>query len=214
MLSDDLDKFFEGLIKQAKSVIVSKDPDEPFIIVEVEGGLVYVTFDEKESVRALNISIGRMASLEYFLQDRLGRFVGRKAILTVGCIGNSGGPYTHKWDVNRRGRRLMYGYSREHYLMLIAKISWCLDSYGLVSIVLRSFTGRVDPSTNLEIKELRGYVLRLSDGGIDVENVAIDDLIDAETTDPQTGRKLPHEPAVEYCSEDQCIPSSHLMSSD
>ena len=106
----------------------------------------------------------------------------------------------------------MYGYSREHYIMLIAKISWCLDSNGLVSIVLRSFTGRVDPNTNLEVKELRGYVLRLSKSGIDVENVSIDDLIEAETTDPRAGGRLPHEPAVEYRSGDRCVPSSHLTS--
>lgn len=87
----------------------------------------------------------------------------------------------------------------------------CLEKHGLLSAVLRTFTDRVDPETGLPIKKLRGFlVLYNQSGGIDVKEVSIDDLVDAFTTDPVTGEKIPHEPAVEYCYRKTCVSPKEL----
>lgn len=166
-----------------------------------------------------------MAVAEAFLQEGIGRRVWRSAMLTIGCRdAREQASYQHVWDVERRGGRLFYGYSKSHYLMLISRIYWCLDTWGRLSMILWSFTERVGRASGLPVKQLRVYVLHAdpspglvcrsefcessSEGGFRVEAVDIETLKWASNTDPETGKPLEPEEAVEYCYEDLCEPPS------
>lgn len=208
-MDEDLNDLVEELLKNAERVYISKDPEEPFILIDRGSeGLAFIAPRGGDSSSVVEIPLDRVASLDEILQDSIGGYVDRDAILTIGC-GSQEEFYAHSWDVRRRGRRLYYGYNKFHYLLLIARIYWCLSNWGQLSLILRSFTGRVDRRTGLPIKQIRGFMLFYRDG-LRLEKVSLEDLIEAETTDPETGEKLPPEPAVEYCYEYSCISSENL----
>jgi hypothetical protein len=76
--------------------------------------------------------------------------------------------------------------------------------------VLRSFTRRYDRRTGLPVKQVRGFLLKRSGGGLKLERVPLEELIWANTTDPETGERLPPEPSVEYCYEQECVSSDEI----
>ena len=206
----DLDEMLEELVKGSSRVLLSEDPEEPFILVDRGSeGLAFIAPSPGEQLRVINVSLSMIASLELLLQDSLGGYVSRDAILTVGC-GDDEYFYAHSWDVRRRGGRLYYGYEKAHYLLLIARIYWCLENWDYTSLILRSFTGRRDRRTGLPMKQIRGFLLRRRGKELRLEKIPLDDLIWANTTDPETGERIPPEPSVEYCYEKECIPSDDL----
>lgn len=202
------------LLHDARNVWVSEDEEDPFIIVEKRsGGLLFIVpaVDvDSESIDTLYLSPELLEELERLLQEYMDGYILSKAIIIVAC-GEPGNPYVHAWDVTRKGSRLFYGYGKGHYLYLISRLGYCLLKYGRVDLLLRSFTARIDEETGLPVKQLRGFALTYyEDQGLVIEEVSIDELVEACTRDPYTGERLPHEPAVEYCCRDECIPSKTL----
>jgi hypothetical protein len=208
-LEKDLNDLLNELIR-GSSVIVSSDPEEPFVIIDRGSeGLAFLAPGPEESFSVISITLSMIASLETVLQESFRGYVGRNAILTIAC-GDPDHFYAHLWDVKRRGRRLYYGYEKAHYLLLVSRIYWCIENWGYVSMILRSFTRRYDRRTGLPVKQLRGFILERSEGGLKLEKVQLEDLIQAHTTDPKTGERLPPEPSIEYCYEQDCISSDEI----
>lgn len=206
----DIDDILRELVRSSDKVFVSSDPEEPFILVDRgSDGLAFVAPGPGESFRVTSITLGMVASLETVLQESLGGYVDRDAILTIGC-GDLDSFYAHSWDIRRRGRKLYYGYEKTHYLLLVSRIYWCIESWGHASLVLRSFTRRYDRRTGLPVKQVRGFLLKRSGGGLKLERVPLEELIWANTTDPETGERLPPEPSVEYCYEQECVSSDEI----
>lgn len=206
-MDDDIESYIDNIVGEAKAVYIEKDS---FIIVDrgVKGFVMFYPSHDPEQTEVVEVPFDIVARVEIILQEDLGKYVDRNGILTILC-----GQYFQSWDVSRKkkGKRIYYGYSKSHYIFLIGRIVQCLEEHGLLSAVLRTFTGRVDPETGLPIKKLRGFlVLYNQSGGIDVKEVSIDDLVDAFTTDPVTGEKIPHEPAVEYCYRETCVSPKEL----
>jgi len=207
---EELKDMLEELVKDAKAVYISDDPENPFILVDRgPRGLSFLAPGSEGRFRVVNIDLSLIASIDNILQDTIGRYVSGEAIVTIGC-GEPDMFYTHRWDVKRRGRRLFYGYSKQHYLLLVARISWCIENWGFATLILRSFTRRIDRKTGLPIKQIRGFYLVRGQRGLELERVSLEDLIEAETTDFITGEKLPPEPSVEYCYENTCIASDNI----
>lgn len=211
MLSDDIDeRIVEELLRGARSVFISEDPEDPFVLIDRGSeGLVFIAPNPEGVFKVMRLELSLVASLETILQDSMLGYVRRDAILTVGC-GSTDSFYVHPWDVRRRGGRLHYGYSLSHYLLLVARIYWCLENWGQASLILRSFTNRRDKRTGLPIKQIRGFLLVRHGKEFKLEKVPLDDLIWANTTDPNTGERLPPEPSVEYCYEDTCMSSDEV----
>lgn len=192
------------LVKRSRRIFTSKDPEEPFMIFDLkEGGYVFVDFSE-EPVSPVSIDLSRVVEAESFLQERLGRYVYKNAILTMTCARGDGSMYTHRWDARAERNRVFYGYHISHYLLLIARIYWCLERCGLVSMILRSFLDRIDDKYKVPFKEVRGYTLFREGKGFRVNPVSIKDLYEAMNTDPITGKPIEPEPALIYCMEDTC----------
>ncbi len=209
-MDKDLDDMLEELIRGSSRVFVSEDPEDPFILIDRGSeGLVFIAPSLEEQFNIINIGLNMIASLEMVLQEALGEYVSRDAILTLGC-GDSEYFYTHPWDIRRKGGRLYYGYEKAHYLLLISRIYWCLENWGYVSLILRSFTEKRDRRTGLPIKQIRGFLLRRYQKELRLERIPLDELIQANTIDPETGERIPPEPLVEYCYEHECVSSDDL----
>jgi len=105
-----------------------------------------------------------------------------------------------KWDMTRIGpSEVVYGANPylwpEFY-------RWFVESARLsnvLSIILRSFRREIDDLTGLPVKELRGYVVNMSEGKIMYRQLTARELFEAHTTDPATGERIEPEPAVIYC---------------
>ena len=98
-------------------------------------------------------------------------------------------------DLKRKAlsNRIKYGYVSGSRLLLYAN----LLQGGVV--ILRSFTQEFDESSQLPVKEIRGYLVTVADNDIMYNRLLPDDLFWSSNTDPASGERLPLEPAVRYC---------------
>ncbi|MEM0366503.1 MAG: hypothetical protein QXJ65_02225 [Acidilobaceae archaeon] len=212
-MSKELDRIIDELVRDAESIMLSDNPSEEFIIIEKKrGNYIFIAPASGDNVSIVEINSRRLIKAETTLQETIGEYVESNGILTLAC-----GPrdkhddfYAHSWDVNRRGLRVFYGYSKAHYILLIARIYWCLDLWDHVSMILWSFTDRVDSKSGLPIKQLRGFILSRDNRLFNLHKVSIEELIEAHNTDYKTGKWLEPEPAVEYCYDYNCVPSESL----
>ena len=67
------------------------------------------------------------------------------------------------------------------------------------SLILRSFTSEIDEFTQLNIKELRGYILTGNGKDLEFEKLTPREMFACHNTDAETGEPLPLEQAVRYC---------------
>jgi hypothetical protein len=67
------------------------------------------------------------------------------------------------------------------------------------SLILRSFTSEIDEFTQLPIKELRGYILKVTVMSLEFEKLSPNAMFACHNTDAETGEPLPLEQSVRYC---------------
>ena len=136
-------------------------------------------------------------SYNRFLDELAGNII-KKAIITVT-------PPTEEWDVRKdRKGKLRFDTDTEQNIYFPLFFYSAIKKAGVLSVILRSFTNLHDSDSKLPIKELRGYVLSLEEGEIDVIPLSAEELFESYGKDASTGKKLPLQPAVIYCglSED------------
>ncbi|MDB9313660.1 hypothetical protein PN462_11165 [Spirulina sp. CS-785/01] len=100
-------------------------------------------------------------------------------------------------NLERQGERFKYGDNMGGKEIFIAKLLSGCEPNG--AIVLRSFTSEIDETSQLPIKELRGYVLQRQGEELFFEKVPANTMFACQNTDAQTGEPLPLEQAVRYC---------------
>lgn len=110
-------------------------------------------------------------------------------------VGSEGKPFVV--DLKRQGDQVTYGYSIGVKELLIANLLNNCNPTG--SLILRSFTSEVDEYTQLPIKELRGYVLKLQDDELEFEKLSPEMMFACHNTDAQTGEPTALEQSVRYC---------------
>jgi hypothetical protein len=105
-----------------------------------------------------------------------------------------------KWDASRLKENLVvYGADPEFWPEFYKWLSNSLKKSKTISILLRSFTKKVDETTGLPIKEIRGYIVSLEGNKIKYHQLTARELLEAYTRDPETGKRIEPEPAVIFC---------------
>jgi hypothetical protein len=105
-----------------------------------------------------------------------------------------------KWDASRLKENLVvYGADPEFWPEFYKWLSNSLKKSKTISILLRSFTKKVDETTGLPIKEIRGYIVSLEGNNIKYHQLTARELLEAYTRDPETGKRIEPEPAVIFC---------------
>jgi hypothetical protein len=66
-------------------------------------------------------------------------------------------------------------------------------------VVLRSFTGEIDHTSQEPVKEIRGYVIIPAGDDINHQRLTADDLYWSSNTNPFSGKRIEPEPATRYC---------------
>jgi len=123
------------------------------------------------------------------------------AIIAMGMgLEKAGDLEAIKWDVTRAGpNEFVYGTNPHLWPEFYGWFVESLRSSEVLSIILRSFRKEVDELTGLPVKELRGYVVSMSEGKITYRQLTARELFEAHTTDSATGERIEPEPAVIYC---------------
>lgn len=94
-----------------------------------------------------------------------------------------GGDEAFRFDLNRKGDQVRYGYHSFHKPFISARILGMLGDYGVVGITVRSFLKEKHPETVFPYKEIRGYVARLEGDEVSFDILPVRDLSWACTTD-------------------------------
>lgn len=104
------------------------------------------------------------------------------------------------WDVMRlSNNQIVYGANPKYWPEFYIWLEDSLKMSRTLSIILRSFLDTIDEESGLPYKEIRGYILTLTGDRAIYKQLSAQELRQALTTDPKTGRKLPSEPAIIYC---------------
>jgi len=153
----------------------------------------------KAARRRMLAETKRVPGLSAFLGE-IDKHVYKAAQLTFSYKGEAD-VRTETWDINRNRRdgRLVFGASPSLWPEFYGRFVEAASGAGFLPVILRSFTNEVDEETGLPVKELRGYVVRVSSGrGLTYEQVSARELAEANNKDPRTGMPLEPEPAVVY----------------
>lgn len=104
------------------------------------------------------------------------------------------------WDVMRlSNNQVVYGANPKYWPEFYRWLEDSLRMNRMLSIILRSFLDTIDEESGLPYKEIRGYILTMTGDRAIYTQLPAQELRQALTTDPETRRKLPPEPAVIYC---------------
>ena|GEM_PF-504584 len=105
-----------------------------------------------------------------------------------------------KWDATRLKENLIvYGANPKLWPDFYRWLSNSLKTNKFITIFLRSFTKRVDETTGLPVKEIRGYIVSLEGNRIKYYQLTARELLEAFTRDPKTDERIEPEPAVIFC---------------
>lgn len=99
--------------------------------------------------------------------------------------------------LTRKQKIVVYGESWGTKELFVAKLLVSCQPSG--SLILRSFTSEVDDFTQLNIKELRGYILTGNGNDLEFEKLTPREMFACHNTDAETGEPLPLEQSVRYC---------------
>lgn len=100
-------------------------------------------------------------------------------------------------DLTRKHNRVNYGYQKGIKELFILRLVQGVTSQG--SIILRSFTDEIDQYTNLPMKELRGYLLKLEGDRIEFDKLSPNMIFACHNTDAEIGQPRFLEQSVGYC---------------
>ncbi len=100
-------------------------------------------------------------------------------------------------DLYRQGTQVTYGLEAHTKELFLRQLQTQCDP--VASIVLRSFTGEIDPISQLPIKELRGYLLKRQGDRLEEEKLSPEKMFACQNTDAKTGEPLALEQSVRYC---------------